>query len=449
MKKSTAAGLRLGMVTAWFVAAGPIAAAAGFDIVAAGAVGDGVRNNTAEIQATIDRCAGRGGGSVEVPAGRFVTGTIRLHSGVTLNLRQDAVLVGSQNLDDYLGFRSDDYPGGRWNRGLIVVEDCDGVAVTGPGIVDADRPFDPRGEGKMRGPHTILMAGSDNVRLQDLQIDDSGNYAVLMYQCRDVLVDRVAVRGGWDGVHFRGDAEHWNERLTIRGCNFQTGDDCIAGHYVRDGVIDDCYVNSSCNGLRLIGPAERLTIQNCRFEGPGNYEHLTVENLHRTNMLAGILLQPSAWTPTPGPMNEVTIRDCTMNNVSVAVAAIIRGDNTAKGLVVERLEANRVYGPAMSIESWADVPFEDAKLNQVKIYHTPGAVIDPRLGRAPVAADPVRMPGVGVWNRALPAWGLYARNLTGLSVDELTFKTSDDDESRPAVELVDVDNVTGLPLQAD
>jgi len=41
-----------------------------------GAVGDGSTKNTLAFQQALDRCAVLGGGTVEVPAGRFVTGTV-------------------------------------------------------------------------------------------------------------------------------------------------------------------------------------------------------------------------------------------------------------------------------------------------------------------------------------------------------------------------------------
>ena len=72
-------------------------------------------------------------------------------------------------------------------------------------------------------------------------------------------------------------------RRQSRHCIY-TGDDCIAGHYIEDAVIENCLINSSCNGVRLIGPARRLTFAHCEFFGPGRFEHRTSRDLHRTNM---------------------------------------------------------------------------------------------------------------------------------------------------------------------
>src|SRR5690348_12726822 len=53
-----------------------------FDITHYGAIGDGTTTNTAAIQAAINVAADGGGGTVEVPAGVFLCGPIRLASGV-------------------------------------------------------------------------------------------------------------------------------------------------------------------------------------------------------------------------------------------------------------------------------------------------------------------------------------------------------------------------------
>ena len=39
--------------------------------------------------------------------------------------------------------------------------------------------------------------------------------------------------------------------------------------YGRIWVIENCYMNSSCNGIRLIMPATGLKIVDCEFRGPG------------------------------------------------------------------------------------------------------------------------------------------------------------------------------------
>ena len=57
-----------------------------FPITSFGAVGDGATDNTAAFRKAIQACTAAGGGSVIVPAGKFLTGPIVLNSNVNLNL---------------------------------------------------------------------------------------------------------------------------------------------------------------------------------------------------------------------------------------------------------------------------------------------------------------------------------------------------------------------------
>jgi hypothetical protein len=205
--------------------------------------------------------------------------------------------------------------------------------------------------------------------------------------------------------------------------------------------VEDCLVNSSCNGVRLIGPAQRLSFLRCKFFGPGRFEHRTLSNLHRTNMLAAITLQPSAWTPTPGPLEDVRISDATIENVACALHVSIRQGNTADRLVFENVTAKDVYSSAVSLESWAEHPIGEVTVRQMKVDYTPDAVIDPRLGKKPVMQDPIRKPGVGVWARKLPVWGIYGRDIRSLQMNDITLTTVDGDDVRP---VILVDNVEQL-----
>src|SRR3954452_21610168 len=75
--------------------------AAVFDITAFGAKGDGKTQNREAINKAIEAAASAGGGTVEFPAGTWVTGSIRLRSNVTLHLERGAVLEASAEASDY------------------------------------------------------------------------------------------------------------------------------------------------------------------------------------------------------------------------------------------------------------------------------------------------------------------------------------------------------------
>src|SRR5690242_5448710 len=79
----------------------PIALAAQLDVRDFGAHGDGIAKDTAAIQRAIDTAEQRGGGTVLIPAGKYLSGTIHLKSNVTLNLDNGAAILASPDNNDF------------------------------------------------------------------------------------------------------------------------------------------------------------------------------------------------------------------------------------------------------------------------------------------------------------------------------------------------------------
>src|SRR5436190_3843263 len=65
-----------------------------------GATGDGKTLDTASIQKAIDATAGKGG-TVTVPRGTYLCGTIILKDNITLHLEDGAEILGTPDLTQY------------------------------------------------------------------------------------------------------------------------------------------------------------------------------------------------------------------------------------------------------------------------------------------------------------------------------------------------------------
>jgi polygalacturonase len=100
-----------------------------------GARGDGATSATVAIQKAIDAAAERGGGTVVVPAGRYVTGTIWLRSNINLNLEPGATLLGAQDVNEFPVW-TPAWEGVKSHAPLIGGENLDNVSVTGRGTID-------------------------------------------------------------------------------------------------------------------------------------------------------------------------------------------------------------------------------------------------------------------------------------------------------------------------
>lgn len=404
-----------------------------------GAKGDGTTSDTAALQAALDACRDAGGGQVVLPAGRYLAGTIHLRSKVALWFEAGATLVGTTNLSEYRQPAVPDFmpeaKWGKWHRALLLGENVEDVTVVGPGVIDGNKVFDPTGEERMRGPHTLVLVNSRRVTVRDVTFLDSANYAVFFQVSDDVEFRNVKFVGGWDGIHWRGAPDRWCHNVTILGCQFFTGDDAIAGRYWNNTVIQDCLINSSCNGIRLIGPATRLTIAHNLFRGPGEQPHRTSGERRRTNMLSGIILQPGAWDPTRGPLDDVLLANNVMQHVASPVTLWTKPGNTVGNVTVSGLTAIGVYRSALSVEGWTEEPIANVVFRNAQIEFTGG-------GKA-WTNGAVRGPGVDA--RPLPAWGLYARNVERLALEDVRFSLGSED-TRPVVHAerigrLDLDNV--------
>src|SRR5207302_6103504 len=236
----------------------------------------------------------------------------------------------------------------------------------------------------------------------------------------EVDVRNVTITGGWDGVHFRGAPSHWCHNVNITDCRFFTGDDSIAGRYWENTLISGCIVNSSCNGIRLIGPATHLVVNHCLFFGPGEQPH---RSSRRTNMLSGIMLQPGGWDKTEGLLDDVLLADNVMKAVASPVTISTRGNNPVGSVSVLGLNATGVYRAAISVESWAEAPITNVVFRNVSVEFDGG-------GKAELAKQPMKGPGVDA--RPLPAWGFYARNVERVTLEDMRFSFREEDK-RPAI----------------
>jgi hypothetical protein len=392
-----------------------------------GAVGDGKAYDTAALNKAVAACAEAGGGQVLFPPGTYLTGTVNLKSNVTIMLEAGAEIAGTTDLEQYQNFNP---PGStpladrnRWHRALLLGVDVENVTITGRGVINGRKVPDARGEEKMRGPHAVLFGNSKNIAIRDISIVDAANYAMMLEFTSQVEVRGVKITGGWDGVHFRGWKDNPCRDITITNCEFYTGDDCIAGWFWENTLIANCIINSSCNGIRLIGPAKNLIIHDCLFFGPGRFEHRTSRDAHRTNMLAGLCLQPGAWNRTEGELDQVEISNITMHDVTTPLHLSLKPGNTGGRVSISRLTATGSYRAAASIESWAEIPIDTVILRDVNLDFTGG-------GTPEQAKMLVRSPGVDA--RPLPAWGIYARKVKNLELSNVRL-TLQKEDARPAV----------------
>lgn len=405
-----------------------------------GAKGNGKSDSTEAINKAITHCNEQGGGVVVVPEGRYLSGTIHLKSNVELRLEKGAVLMGVEDPKQYTGYvcRREGFEKYKvayaeyWNHTFILGVGCRNVAITGDGVIDGRHIYDPEGEAHFRGPHAVLFAECDGVTLRGVHITRASNYAVMAYELENAVIENVKITEGCDAVHIRG-----AKNLAIRDCSFETGDDCIAGGYWENAVISRCYLNSTCNGIRILFPVTNCEIAHCRIEGPGHYVQRHLAKL-TGRMLAAVIVQPGAWWPAVGPVKNLYLHDLEIDNLKCAFACDLKMNTWSEGIRLERIKATRIYDSALQIEAWRGGIHEDVVLRDVSVEYV-GRTDD--KARNAVLKTPRREA------RVVPYWALFVRNIRNLTLENLNF-TYTGEECRSAIGIHNVFNLTQQGVEA-
>src|SRR6185503_6204777 len=317
-----------------------------------GAKGDGTTLDTAAVQAAIDACNRDQGGTVLVPAGDFVIGTLELKSNVTLHLATKGRLLGSPNKDDYHAGKG--IPTSNGNIVLLGAADLENITIEGNGTIDGNGlkfwtgqgdntgPGQNSSQGYFQRPHLIVFARCKNVRLRDVFLTASAYHCTRILNCEQVWFDAVRI---YNRVNKNNDGFHFNncQYVHVSNCDVKCQDDACALFGSNKWVtITNCTFGTRWSIFRFGGgQCENLTVSNCviyatfvsvvKMSARGNsrFENITFSNLIMKNVTGPITIglhstrrDPNAKQPAPAttPANGV-VRNIVFNGIRAWVAA--------------------------------------------------------------------------------------------------------------------------------
>jgi polygalacturonase len=233
------------------------AARSDFSVRHFGAMGNGEALDTAAIQATIDACAREGGGTVDVSAGRYVTGSLFLRSNTALHVEAGAALLGSENPADYPLVET------RWggveqkaHAPLICGRGLMNVGIVGRGVIDGRGAawWQRFREEKLEYPRPRLIGFSDsaNVFVEGITAANSPAWTIHLLRCENAVVDKVTVVSPADSPNTDGINPDSCRHVRISNCHVSVGDDCIA---IKSGT--------EAEGRLHLSPCVNVAITNC------------------------------------------------------------------------------------------------------------------------------------------------------------------------------------------
>lgn len=448
----------------------PLAGARVHNIRDHGAMGDGSTLDTAAIQAAIDACHDARGGIVLVPAGDFLSGTLELKSFVTLHLAAGARLLGSANPADYHAGKG--VPPSNGNIVFLYAANAEHLLIEGTGTIDGNGAKFFTGKGDMTGPgqnssqgyfqrpHLMIFYRCANLRIRDVLLTASAYHCLRTLQCRHVHYSGIRI---YNRVNKNNDGFHLvsNQYLHLVDCDVQCQDDACALFGSNKWVtITNCSFSTRWSIFRFGGgDPENITVSNCliydtfgcpikmRFGRTSHAQNILFSNLVFANVTGPISVgfdaRPRAGAPVPAA-TEPPPAPGFVRNISFHG---IRATNSAEGRQYPDMPWEQVYRPGeirtcIVLNGVGGGLLENISLTDVHATFEGGGTAAEARAEVPQIAGEYFEIGTP------PAYGIYARNVRGLTLHNIRLELTKPD-LRPAVILDHVTDaaVNGLSAQ--
>ncbi len=234
-----------------------------------GAAGDGKADDTIALQSAIN-CLPKGG-RLFIPDGVYNTAPLCLKSDITIELGENAVLLGLTDESRYPvipGTLTDlvsgeDVQFGMWegesvpmHQALVFAEYAENINIVGRGTVDGNAQNSQWWvnvkERKIARPRLLFFNRCKNVTVHGITAQNAASWQLHPYFSTDMNFFDLSINAPKDSPNTDALDPEACDKVNIIGCRFSVGDDCIA---IKSGKIEI--------GKKYKTPASRHTIRNC------------------------------------------------------------------------------------------------------------------------------------------------------------------------------------------
>ena len=436
-----------------------------YDVRDFGAKGDGKALDHMAINKAIEAATKDGGGQVVLTAGTYLCGSIRLKSNVDLHLMAGAKILAApaemKAYDESEVFGGPEYQDGGhtyFHNSLIWAEGQQNISITGHGMIDGEglTKHDTEKAGNVQGgsigtgDKAIALKLCRNVTIRDITIYRGGHFAIITTGCDIGTIDNVTIDTNRDGIDIdcckyftvsntkvntpNDDAIVLKSSYALKRpvlCEHILITNCIVTGYKLGTFLSGEYipekVNWVCGRIKLgtesNGGYRNITISNCTcmwssglaFEevDQGRMENITVSNISLSHVHHyPIYITTGCRNRGPKEVTRMSsARDIYINNV------IADDCDSLAGIIITGMEGE---------------PIRNVSLTNIRIQYRGG-------GRK--VTIPYREQGTNYpeprWAGPTPAYGLFARHVDGLHLQNVNFELLRPDE-RPDIIFEDV-----------
>lgn len=287
-----------------------------------GAKRDGATKDTTAIQAAIDACEAKGGGTVRLTAGTYLSAPIVLKSNITLQLDKGATLIGSEDHGDYPPKTEFREPG---LQSLVSATNASNVAITGEGVIDgagktwwqmarAVKNAGVMGSDHPR-PRLVVFDHCKHVLVEGVTIENSPMWQLVPYYSDDVIIRNIRILAPADSPNTDAIDPFSSSNVTIDHVYADVGDDDVA---IKSGAIGSSGPDA---------PSRDITITDCNFfhghglsvgsEIAGGARNIRAERIHFEGTDNGIRVKANR--DRGSDVGPLVFRDIVMNNVKNAL----------------------------------------------------------------------------------------------------------------------------------
>ncbi len=446
-----------------------------YNIRSYGAKGDKTTVDTVAVQAAIDACTADGGGTVLVPAGTFTIGTVELKSNVTLHISAGGTLLGSGDGKQYHAVDAIPLHGdttlndGNW--ALLFAAHAKNITIEGPGTIDGQGAqfhsavrgtTPPSGIGGNRRPYHMLVYQCENFSVRNISLLDCAYHSIRIIESQRIFLDSIyihnRVNGNNDGFHFIS-----AEQVRLSNCTVKCGDDaCAMFGSCKYITVTNCYFSTRWSVFRFGGGnAGNIAISNCvlkevygcpmKFQGdPGSvFENISFSDLVLDDVTGPISIsvgkgqRRSSDAALPDVLPPVVVRNISFSNILGYVTAHAPAQLSEGTLGVGSRPGE--IRSAIVLNAIDDAVLENISFSNVHLTFGGGGTAEEAARR-----DVPKVFGEYFELGPIPAYGLYARNARGLTLQNVRFEVSEPD-LRPAVIFDHVEDaaIYGLNVQGN
>jgi polygalacturonase len=429
------------------------------NVIKYGVLADGVTLNTEAIQSLINKCAETGGGTLLFPAGRYLTGGLRLRDNIHLHLEAGSTLLGSTTLTDYHHYNpspvhfSEDQEG---LRALIFAHKASHIRLSGSGTIDGQgRELLKNSPGVRAGmPRNIWFGECEDVTVEGLRLRCSGFWMQHYLKCTKVRLRSLDVFNHGSCNNDGCDIDCCRD-VIVSDCNIDAHDDAICLKSGNDRptenvVITNCITRTQCNHFKT------------GTDSNGGFRNVTVSNLqmvpsHIEETEKGT--QGGDWRGAcgialgcvdGGMLENVSISHVQMDQVRVPFfiklgdrGTPIHGTDTrlpvqyARNLSISHVSARRAGPRGGYIMGLPEEPVRGVRIENCEFEFEGGG--NDALAESSVDSKRDCYPSCDAFG-ILPSYALFLRDAEDVKLSNLVFRTIAPD-SRPALRWQRVRNL--------